>query len=315
MATQTQSESQPYFLRRVRSSVPDRLLSVLGHRYAWVTPAIGILLSLTLFPFLYLVYLSFHRWSLNIAAQRAFIGTENFANVLQGAAFGNALMNTVLFVVVSVVAEMIIGVTIAVFLHFRIPERWRGTLQTMFLLPMLMAYIVVGLLWRFLWNGSLGLINFFLETAGLPVQNWLGNPQWVLGTIIVADIWQWTPFVVLVVLAGLQGLPKDQLEAAVLDGASFLQRFRYIMYPNLKPVLFVTMMFRAADAYRIFDKVWTMTQGGPGSSSMVLSVLIYFQSFRDGNFGIAAAMSIAMLAIISVVATLMIKRARSTGAI
>jgi multiple sugar transport system permease protein len=315
MSTPTQSESRAYTVRRVREALPGRIRSVLSHRYAWVTPAIGLLLSLTLFPFLYLVYLSFHRWSLNIAAQRSFIGLENYATVLQGAAFGNALANTVLFVVVSVALEMVVGVTIALFLHFRIPERWRSVLQTMFLLPMMMAYIVVGLLWRFLWNGSLGLINFFLQTAGLPAQNWLGNPQWVLGTIIVADIWQWTPFVVLVVLAGLQGLPKDELEAALLDGASFLQRFRYIMLPNLKPILFVTMMFRAADAYRIFDKVWTMTQGGPGNSSMVLSVLIYFQSFRDGNFGIAAAMSVAMLAVISVAATLMIKRARSTGAI
>lgn len=312
MASQSDSG---FFVRRARQLVPSEARRYLAHRYAWVTPTIGLLASLTIFPFLYLIYLSFHRWSLNIAAQRSFIGLDNYLRVFTSGEFGNALANTVTFLILSVSLEMVIGVGIALFLHFRIPRRWRGLFQTMFLLPMMMAYVVVGLLWRFLWNGSLGFINYLLISIGLSPQGWLGDPTMVLGTIIIADIWQWTPFVVLVVLAGLQGLPEDQLEAARLDGAAFWQRFRYIMYPELKPVLFVTMMFRAADAYRIFDKVWTMTQGGPGSSSMVLSVLIYFQSFRDGNFGYAAAMSVIMLAIISVVAILMIKRARSTGAI
>lgn len=136
-----------------------------------------------------------------------------------------------------------------------------------------------------------------------------------IATVVVADIWQWTPFVILVVLAGLEGLPEEPFEAARMDGATTLQMYRYITLPLLKPVLIVVLLFRTADAFRIFDKIWIMTRGGPGDSSMSLSVLIYRESFQSGQFGTAAVMSILMLVVISIIALTIIKRARKMGAI
>jgi multiple sugar transport system permease protein len=180
---------------------------------------------------------------------------------------------------------------------------------------MMTAYIAVGLLWRYLFNGSVGLANYLFTQVGLPTQGWTGDPATALATVIVADVWQWTPFVILVILAGLQGLPDSYYEVARMAGASRWERFRYVTLPLLKPMIFVAVIFRVADSYRIFDKVFVMTQGGPSNSSMVLSVYIYIQSFRNGSLGLGATASLVMLVIITVVALVMIRRARRTGVI
>lgn len=311
----TQGTESPLLLRRVRYLIPESARRGLDHRYSWVAPAVLILFALTIFPLLFLVYLSFHEWSLVIASRRNFVGLENFVGVVQQGAFLNSLWVTAVFTAVAVPTEMVLGTGLALFIYHRLPDRWRSTFQTIFLLPMMMSYIAVGLLWRFLWNGSIGFVNYLFESVGLPTQGWLGDPTMALFTVIVADVWQWTPFVILVVLAGLEGLPEEPFEAAKMDGASTLQTFRYITLPLLKPILIVVLLFRTADAFRIFDKVFIMTRGGPGDASMTLSMLIYRRSFKDGSFGEAAVMSIFMLAVISVVALVIIKRARKMGAI
>lgn len=302
-------------VRRLRSILPKQVRQLLGHRYSWVSPTFLLLFSLTIFPLLFLLFLSVHEWSLVIASRRNFVGLDNFVSVVQSGAFLNSLLVTALFTGIAVPTQMALGTAIALFIYHRLPDRWRSLFQTVFLLPMMMSYIAIGLLWRFMWNGSIGIVNYFFGLVGLPAQGWLGNPTMAIVTVIVADVWQWTPFVILVVLAGLEGLPEEPFEAARMDGASALQTFRYITLPLLKPIFIVVVLFRTADAFRVFDKVFIMTRGGPGSASMTLSVLIYRESFKNGNFGTAAVMSVFMLAVISVVALLIIKRARSMGAI
>lgn len=314
-ASVTSNERSSLLVRRVRTLIPDQFRQPLGHRYSWVAPTFLLLFSLTIFPLLFLVFLSFHEWSLVIASRRGFVGLANFVSVIQSGAFLNSLFVTAVFTAIAVPAQMILGTAIALFIYHRLPDRWRSLFQTVFLLPMMMSYIAIGLLWRFMWNGSIGIINYFFELVGLPTQGWLGDPVMAIVTIIVADIWQWTPFVILVVLAGLEGLPEEPFEAAKMDGASPLQMTRYITLPLLKPIFIVVLLFRTADAFRIFDKVFIMTRGGPGNASMTLSVLIYRESFKNGNFGTAAVMSVFMLAVISVIALVIIKRARSMGAI
>ena len=302
-------------VRRVRTVIPARLRRILGHRYGWVAPAVLVLFSLTIFPLLFLGYLSFHEWSLAIPSRRGFVGLENYASVLTSGAFLNSLVVTLTFTVASVLPEMVLGTGIALFIYDRLPDRWRSFFQTIFILPMMMSYIAVGLLWRFMWNGSIGFINYLFQSAGLAKQGWLGDPTMAIFTVAIADIWQWTPFVILVVLAGLEGLPSEPFEAAKMDGATSLQTFRYVTLPLLKPVLIVVLLFRIADAFRIFDKIWIMTRGGPGDASMSLSVLIYRESFQSGRFGVAAVMSILMLVVISIIALAIIRRARKMGAI
>jgi multiple sugar transport system permease protein len=314
VAVSTKS-GEKLLVRRVRERVPPKVWEYLGDRRVWIAPPIGLLLGLTLFPFLFLIYLTFHYYSLSIASQRGWAGLDNYTTILQSGDFYNSLMLTGTFVVTAVTIQLVLGLAIALFLHHRIPERWASFFQTIFLLPMMTAYIAVGLLWRYLFNGSVGFINYLMRTAGLPTYGWTGDPGTALATVIVADVWQWTPFVVLIVLAGLQGLPDSYYEVAELAGANRWQRFRYVTFPLIKPMLFVALIFRVADSYRIFDKVFIMTQGGPSNSSMVLSVYIYIQSFRNGSLGIGATASLLMLAIITVVALTMIRRARRTGVI
>jgi multiple sugar transport system permease protein len=166
-----------------------------------------------------------------------------------------------------------------------------------------------------MWNGSIGFINYLFQSVGLSAQGWLGDPTMAIFTVVVADIWQWTPFVILVVLAGLEGLPREPFEAAKMAGASPRQTFQYITLPLLKPVLIVVLLFRIADAFRIFDKIWIMTGGGPGTASSSLSVLIYKESFQSGRFGTAAVMSIFMLVVISIIALVIIRQAQQMEAI
>lgn len=309
-----QTESN-FVVRRVRMLVPAPVRRRLGHRYGWVAPAVFSLFALTIFPLLFLLYLSVHRWSLNIATRRGFVGMENYVGILTDGAFLESLLVTLIFTVSSVLPEMVLGTVVALFIHKRLPDAWRSFFQSILLLPMMMSYIAIGLLWRYLWGGSIGFINYLFQSVGLPTQGWLGDPTMAIFTVVIADIWQWTPFVILVVLAGLEGLPREPFEAAEMAGASTVQMFRYVTLPLLKPVLIVVLLFRTADAFRIFDKIWIMTRGGPGNASMSLSVLIYQESFQSGRFGTAAVMSIFMLAIISVIALVIIRQAQKLEAI
>lgn len=309
------TQDETLLIRRVRNLLPPRVQRFLSDRRIWVAPPIGLLLALTLFPFLFLVYLTFQFYSLSIPSQRGWNGIDNYTSILTNADFHNALLLTIGFVVIAVSIQLILGLTIALFLHHRIPDRWSKFFQTVFLLPMMTAYVAVGLLWRYMFNGSIGLVNYIFHQIGLPAQGWTGEPSTALFTVIVADVWQWTPFVILIVLAGLQGLPESYYEVARMASASRWQRFRYVTFPLIKPMLFVALIFRVADSYRIFDKVFIMTQGGPGNSSMVLSVYIYIESFRNGRLGVGATASLIMLIIISIVALIMIRRARRTEVI
>lgn len=304
-----------FYLHRFVELVPVSLRHRLDSDYIWVTPLVALLIGLTVFPLLFLFYISFHIWSLTNIDNRHYYGLDNYEAIFTDPRFIDSLITTTQFALASVAIELVVGTIIALFLHYRVPDRWQALLQSTFLIPMMMAYVAVGLLWRFMWTPSIGFINYFLTLLNLPTQTWLGDPQWALGAIVVADVWQWTPFVTLIVLSGLQGLPDGPFEAAVLDGANRFQIFRHITFPLLKPILFIAALFRTADAFRIFAKVYVMTGGGPVDSTQVLSVLIYYVSFRNRQLGLASTMSVVMVVILLGGATIAIRRARKTGVI
>jgi multiple sugar transport system permease protein len=310
-----QGKEAKMLVRWVLTLVPTGIRQSFGHRYGWVAPAVLPLFLLTIFPLLFLIYLSFHEWSLNISTRRNFVGLESYARVLADGAFFESLIVTVVFTVSSVLPGMVLGTAVALFIHSRLTDGWRAFFQSFLLLPMMMSYIAIGLLWRYMWDGSIGFINYLFQSVGLQAQGWLGDPMMATFTVVTADIWQWTPFVILVVLGGLEGLPREPFEAAQMAGATAWQTFRHITLPLLKPVLIVVLLFRTADAFRIFDKIWIMTRGGPGNASMSLSVLIYQESFQAGRFGTAAVMSIFMLVVISTIALMIIRQAQKMEAI
>lgn len=184
----------------------------------------------------------------------------------------------------------------------------RKLFSVLFLIPMMVVPVVVGMVWRLLYHTSYGLVNFFLRLCRIsPGVDWLGDASAALFAIIIADIWQWTPLMFLILLGGLLSLPKEPYEAAQLDGASATQIFRYVTVPLLKSIMAIALLLRTIDAFKMFDKIWMLTQGGPGLATENTPLYIYYKAFRYFDMGYAAALSYILLLIVSVIATFLLK--------
>ncbi|MFQ5694597.1 MAG: carbohydrate ABC transporter permease [Terriglobia bacterium] len=268
--------------------------------YLLLAPAVVLLLALTVYPLLYIVRISLHRLG---PAGDTFVGLENFLRLLQDSFFHRALWQTLVFVVSALALELLLGLALALLLDSQLRARhfWRA----LFLLPMILPPVVVGVIWRLIYNPNFGVLNGFLGQLGLDTTRltWLADPAVALAAVIAVDVWEWTPFVFLILLAGLQALPEEPYEAARIDGSSWWQTFRYITLPLLKPAILVALLLRTMDLIRIFDQVFILTQGGPGFATETVSLYIYKTAFRFFDFGYAAALSLVLLA-----ATLVVSR-------
>ncbi|MCP4404920.1 MAG: sugar ABC transporter permease [bacterium] len=267
--------------------------------YLMVAPAFLTLFIMTIYPFIYMIVVSFHRWSIIPTLPRIFIGFGQYLNMFRDTSFHKTLWVTLTFTIGVVAVELFLGFWIA-FLVSTSRARW---LRVAFLMPAVVAPVVVGLTWRFLLSYDLGPVNFFVSSLGLERINWLGRPASALISVMIVDIWQWTPFAMLIFLAGLESLPLEPYEAAKVDGAHSWQIIRYITLPQLAPIIAVILMFRALDAFKAFDIIYMVTQGGPANATEVLTYKIWHKAFFQNKLGYAAAMSV--LAII--IATIMMK--------
>jgi multiple sugar transport system permease protein len=277
-----------------------------------VLPATVILLLVNTFPLLYSCYISFTNHSLATPEATLFVGFNNFIQAFKDPMFLNALLVTVKFTLGSVASEFSLGLLIAVLLS-RL-NKGASLVLGLFLLPMMITPIIVGLLWRFMLNGETGLLNYFLALAGIGRFPFLATATSALLAIVVADVWQWTPFVILLLYSGIQALPREPYEAAELDGATGFQKFLYITMPALRNTMVICVLIRAMDAFREYDKVYTMTYGGPGSSTETASFYIYRQGFVFFNTGFSSALSLIMLVLtIIVVQPSIVKLWRRSG--
>ena len=267
--------------------------------YLMVAPAFLTLFIMTIYPFYRMILISLHRWSIVPTIPRVFLGFGQYLNMFRDTSFHKTLWVTIVFTIGVVAIEMFLGFWIA-FLVSISRARW---LRVAFLMPAVVAPVVVGLTWRFLFSYDLGPVNFFVSSLGLERINWLGRPASALISVMIVDIWQWTPFAMLIFLAGLESLPLEPYEAAKVDGAHAWQIIRYITLPQLAPIIAVILMFRTLDAFKAFDIIYMMTRGGPGNATEMLSYKIWQKAFFQNKLGYAAAMSV--LAII--LATIMMK--------
>jgi len=267
--------------------------------YLMVAPAFLTLFIMTIYPFYRMILISLHRWSIVPTIPRVFLGFGQYLNMIRDTSFHKTLWVTLVFTIGVVAIEMFLGFWIA-FLVSTSRARW---LRVAFLMPAVVAPVVVGLTWRFLFSYDLGPVNFFVSSLGLERINWLGRPASALISVMIVDIWQWTPFAMLIFLAGLESLPLEPYEAARVDGAHAWQIIRYITLPQLAPIIAVILMFRTLDAFKAFDIIYMMTRGGPGNATEMLSYKIWQKAFFQNKLGYAAAMSV--LAII--LATIMMK--------
>jgi multiple sugar transport system permease protein len=279
-----------------------------AHLLPWMllAPVLILLLVVNIYPLVQAFRLSFTDYNLaNVGTPESYVGLSNYQAALQDSSFIKSLSTTSIFVAGSLALEFVFGFGLALLLNRRI--RFQAFFRTALVLPMMVSPLVVGLLWRFMYNYDTGIFNYLLRTAHLPQQNVLGTHSTALLAVITADVWQWTPLVFLLLFAGLQSLPTEPFESAQLDGASSLQILYHVTVPLLKPIIAIALILRGMDAVREYDKIYSMTGGGPGSATETVSYFIYRQGFMNLNLGYAAAAAMILLAIITVIVMVLVR--------
>lgn len=278
-------------------------------RHATLAPAVILFLLLTVLPMLNLLGLSFHnvRWTA-AAAEWTLVGLDHYRALLGDTLFRAGIRNTLVFAAIAVTIQMLLGFGLALLTSAVI--RGRLVYRTIFLLPVLIPGIVIGAIWKLMYSFDFGVINQITGLVGIPPQDWLGSSRLALGSIIVVDIWHWTPFCFLLLLAALESLPRDVYEAARIDGATAWQRLVHITLPLMLPAILVTFVFRLILAFKMFDQIYLMTGGGPGTSTEVISFTIYRRFFTEDRAGYGSAMSIVTFAVIALVIVVALGLAR-----
>jgi len=265
--------------------------------YLLIAPTVAVLLALSIYPLFYAIRISLQtgtgdaaRWSL-----------ANFARLASDEFFLEALAHTFIYAVVALTFEFLLGLGLAVLLDR--PLRGRAFFRSALLIPMMLPPVVVGVVWRLMLNSDFGAVNGTLKSVGINTESltWTASPLLALGSVIAVDIWQWTPFMFLVLLAGLQAIPQEPHEAAIVDGSSAWQTFRHVTLPLLKPAILIALLLRTMDLLRVFDQIFILTEGGPGFSTETVSLYIYRTAFRFFDFGYAAAMSFVLLLLTNVI--------------
>lgn len=267
-------------------------------RLIFLVPSVTVLAVILFYPLGYSLGLSFYNYYLPVP-RTTFVGLDNFRFILGDDAFWEALGVTARFTGAAVTIEVVVGIAVALLLDSRIP--CRRFVNTVVLLPMAITPAVAGLLMRWMFESNWGPVNYFLGLVGVRGPGWTGDPVWALWSIVLADVWQNTPFVILVVYAGLQSVPVEPLEAARVDGASRAQTLAHVVFPFLRPLVLFVLIIRSMDVFRIFDQVFVMTGGGPGTTTQTITFYNYVMAFRQLRMGRASALGVITLLILSLV--------------
>jgi len=270
--------------------------------FAFIVPALAVMLAVIVFPWLFTVFMSAHDWK--IGQTHAFVGLDNYLALLADERFLASLLRTLYYGVLAVVVPLVLGVFSAVIFHKRFP--WRGVLRGIFILPMMATPVAVALVWTMMFHPQLGVLNYLLSLIGLPPQSWVYAPATVIPTLVMVEVWQWTPLVMLIVLGGLAALPVEPYESARLDGASEWQMFRHITWPLVLPFVMVAAIIRAIDAIKAFDLIFVISQGGPGTASETINIYLYLQAFAFYNIGYASAIVVVFFVLITALALLLL---------
>jgi multiple sugar transport system permease protein len=265
----------------------------------------AVLAVLAVVPILVLLWLSL-RYKVPAFGIDAFAGLEHYMVLLQSPRFWNSLGVTIYFAGVSVALETALGLGLALVLAYRVPGV--GWARALILLPWAIPTVVTAKLWDWMYHPELGIVNYLLQAGALTAApvNWLGTPAWAIHAAIIADVWRTTPFVVILLLAGLATISPDLYRAAALDGASLWQSFRHVTLPLLRPVLLVVVLFRLIDALRAFDLLYVMTGGGPADSTETLSIFAYKILFQSLQFGYGSAIGVTIFLIVTLASLLLL---------
>lgn len=272
--------------------------------YMFLAPAAAVMVIALLYPIGYMVWASFLDWNPSQRIGEAeFIGFQNYINLWGSDSFWESFWVTIRFAAIVVTIEMVIGVGLALLLDRQL--KGMSVLRTIFILPMMIAPIVVGLMWRYMYHPQVGVFNRWLSDLGLPTIPFLSDSGWAFTSVVIADIWQWTPFIFILALAALQSLPPSAIEASRVDGATPMQQILYIKLPLMMPVLIVTCLLRLIDAFKVLEVILIMTNGGPGLSTEILALRISRTASEFRQLGEAAAMSNYLLILLMIITAVM----------
>ena len=263
-------------------------------RILLLLPALVLLAALTIYPLVPVVYYSFFDYH-SVRGFEGFVGIANYRRLLGDLFFTVSLRNTLVFALLATSSQLLLGLAFA--LLFNRPFRGRQLFVPLMILPMILSTMVVSAIWRAWFHYDFGFLNNVLRAIGLDGVRWLFDPNIALYSIALVDLWQWTPMVFLILLAGLQSIPGEYYEAARIDGANGFQVLTSITLPLIQGHLFLVALLRTVDAFKLFDKVYALTGGGPGIATESVSTYIYREGFRYFNVGTASAASIIMLAV------------------
>lgn len=278
-------------------------------RWGFMTPAIVVLLAIGLFPLLYSLYVSFQNISMT-AGQGGFVGFRNYVRLFSDARLWWALVHTLVITAIALPLQTVLGLAIAVF--FQRPMIARPVMIGLLILPTVIAPIVAGAIWRLMFNDRFGPVNQILSFLwGEPVNIlWTVKPEWVYPAILIAEVWQWTPFMFLLSLAALGAVDMSLIEAARVDGASPWRIFRRVILPSIWSIMAVAILIRGLDLLRLFDIVWVLTRGGPGSRTETVSIYVYIQGFSNFDTSYTGAMTVLMVILFSVLVLFAVAKLR-----
>ena len=293
----------------MRSARFSRGFSDYQIKMAFIMPTMILLILMNIFPLLWSLYLSFHRYKASMPNRPAkFIGVQNYARLLSDPEIWGYFQTTAYFVVLAVITQFIIGFGLALLLNREF--RYKGLVTTLILLPMMLSPVVVGLFWRFIFaSDASGLVNYLLSPLIRESIGWTTDPKIAMLAVVIVDTWMWSPFMMLISLAGLSAIPKYLYEAADVDRASRWFKFRWITLPLVSPLLLIALLFRTMDAFKMFDIVYVLTrEGGPGIATETVSMNLYRLAFRNYNTGKACAMAYLLLIIIVALSNIYVKQ-------
>ena len=267
--------------------------------WVYLGPSVAIMSVACLYPLLSALQLGFYDWSMGTPWSEAkWVGLDAFIYAFQDAAVWRSLVTTLLFAFVCVTAEMSLGIALALALEGNI--KGMSFFRTLFILPMMIAPIAVGLTWRYLFDAQFGLLNAILAVFDVAPVGWLGQENTAFIAIVIADIWQWTPFVFIMMIAALANVDSTVIEAARIDGANWWQATFRVKLPMIMNVIVITLLMRLIDAFRVLEVIYILTFGGPGDSTEILSLHIYKTAFVSQRLGSAAAISVLLLLVVAI---------------
>lgn len=277
---------------------------------AFIAPTCIFLALLTIWPFIYSVYLSLHAVKLTAMQRAVFIGLDNYINLLTDPLFLRAMLNTGMLAVTSITCEIVIAFVIAKAFVSLSHLKWVNGLRSLFMIPMMVTPLIVGMIFSYVFNPVLGIANYLLGGVGLGPVPWFGGSTAAMISILLINIWQWTPFMMLLIMAGLLSIRADLYEAARVDGAKWHHVMRFLEIPSIKGIVLLGVILRIIDTLRFFDVVYVTTRGGPGDSTMVLTLYAYQQNFQFFQAGVGSAAAVIILVISIVITTFAVKLLR-----